>query len=254
MKRFCRVLVFLAGLLLLCAMPLSVFAENGDEATPDESFSLYNSNYDPVSGKLTVDLNFEMAKRGWVDVSPTMAEAAERNASFYLDAGRIKLYFTPDAVRKCVENGKIGHFLIEDLSPVEDGAAETAAGTEYQEDGEIPLKRYRISLGETVFEPGSVRVSIRVVPDHAELLEVFLLDGEERTAIPSAYADKQVSFYPDDIGDFLIVEREAEAGTPKILYLAFLMLFCVIAASVVLVVLIKTGRLQKMLPGMFLKV
>lgn len=224
-------ILLLASLLSLSLLPVS--ATDGGVETPPPVF---DTHYDETLGELSVYMHIVNAERGQVDLAPLFRSAAESGASIDLDAGPVKLYFSAAAIAEFSGSAHESlYFRIETL-------------TEEEVEGGTEKRRYRISIGENdvSFPKGSVRVRFRYPATDPTLSCAYrVTESGEELALRSVYLDNVLSFYPDELGEFVVHEREGEKGTPKTVYLTVGLASLALAVSVLLTVLCTTGGLKR---------
>lgn len=212
----------------------------------------FDTEYDEDKGQITVHMHDSYAEKGTVDLYSTVRETAERGASLYIDAGKVKLYLNAAAVKVLSDrNQPIPIFAKLDKVAADSETSETSEGSDGSDETVHveTVTRVRVSLGDVDLPSGSMRIRIRYTPEDPAAVRVFARyeDGRERE-LTAACEKAFVAFYPEDLGDgveFLVTERPPESGTPKAPFLAALFLGAVLLASAVLLVLLKTGTLRR---------
>ena len=236
-------------LLLLFVLPINASADMYIETdaelptdTPTETPApVYDTHYDEKIGELTVYMHIVNAERGTLDLLPVLRDAAEKSAAVNIDAGPVKVYVSKKAVPALVLSGQETLiFKIEDLCPDEDAE---------RDEGDTEMARYRVTIGDENADlpKDSIRLRFRYRAIDPTLSCAYAVgaDGRE-TALRSAYLDGLVSFYPEAFGEFVVREAPPEAGMPKTVLLSVGLFSLVLLASVILLVLLKTGTVRKL--------
>lgn len=237
-----RCLAVLLCLLLLSFCSITVSASD---------IKVYDTEFDTEMGKMTIHIHNGYSVENTVNLLAPIREAAALNAAVQINAGNIRFYLNADAVQKYAATGAPIYVLAKMIDPTEETTAEAGTDEPIETAEPVVEKRYLIRLGNVDFEYGSVRIRIRYVPQNAEILTVLSRDAEGREReLTFGYAEKYVSFYPEAMGEeleFVIAERTAPIGTPKLPFLLGGVLAVLLIASAVGAVLLMTGA-RKRLP------
>lgn len=243
-----RICSLLLVFLFLFLLPLTVFADDNGDGTYEKDLLSRNQKpysflYEEGEKEAFLQMHPIYAERGNVDLRDAFVQAREKGASMFLSIGSVKIYLTARLVSDVAERGDPVFLYIEKLSSED----ETTDVEEETTADELPRDViYRFDLGFP-FSYRSVRIAVKHPTSNADKLNLIASDesGTE-TVLKSAYDDSLASFFPKEEAFTLrITETPLPEKAPPIPLLLASILLLLVLGSVVLLVLIKTGRLKR---------
>lgn len=244
-----RIHALLLVFLFLLLLPLTVCAEdnkNGEheeeEALP-ENWKPYSLLCEEEDKEASLHMPAIYAERGDVDLLDAFIEVAKKNAPLFISVGSVKLYLTAKLVSDVADRGEPILLYVEEISAEDektDGEGKTASD-------ELPRDAiYRFDLG-FAFSYQSVRIAVKHPTSNADSLHLISSNGNgTETVLKAAYSDSLASFFPEETAFTLRITEEPLSKKESLIPLFFIVfLLFLIAGSVALLVLIKTGKLKR---------